>query len=119
MKIMEAFTLFIGYDVIIIVLLTVIYVLYSAFTKQLSSNYTLFNLIFLSCYFILFYFLSLKSPSGAKGLFQLCLLPTYTLFHWLIPFKKNKKITKILAILSGILIFIVLFLCVAHYFSKM
>ena len=116
---MEAFTLFIGYDVIFVILLTVIYVLYSAVTKQLSSNYVLFTLIFMSCYFILFYLLSLKSPSDAKGLFQLCLLPTYTLFHWLIPFKKNKKITKILAILSGILIFIVLFIVVAHHFSNM
>ena|SRR5665647_1830785 len=119
MKSMETFTLFFSYDVILIILLTAIYVLYSAVNKQLSSNYALFIWIFTFCYYILFYLLSLKNLSDAKELFQLCLLPTFTLFHWLIPFKKNKRITKLLAIFSGILIFIVLFICVAHYFSKM
>lgn len=116
---MEAFTLFFSYDVILVVLFTAIYVLYSAVNKQLSNNYPLFIWIFILCYYLLFYLLSLKNPSDAKGLFQLCLLPTFTFFHWLIPFKKNKKVTKILAVLTGILIFVVLCLCVAHYFSKM
>jgi len=116
---MEAFTLFIDYDVILIILITAIYVIYSAVTKQLSINYALFTLIFLSCYFILFYLLSLKRPSDAKELFQLCILPTYTLFHWLIPFKKNKNVAKILTVFSGILIFGVLFISFAHHFSKM
>jgi drug/metabolite transporter superfamily protein YnfA len=121
MKIMEAFTLFFSYDVMLIVLLTAIYVLYSAINKQLSRNYALFIWIFTLCYYILFYLLSLKNLSDAKSLFQLCLLPTFTFFHWLIPFKKNKKITRVLAIISGIYIFVILFMFVVHYFfaSKM
>ena len=116
---METFTLLFSGDVIVIVLIAIIYFLYSATTKKLSGNYARFIIVFILCYYILFYLLSIKNPSDAKGLSILCLLPTFTLFHWLIPFKKNKRITKLLAILTGILIFIVLFMYVAHYFSKM
>jgi len=115
---MEPFTLFFSYDVILITLLTVIYVSYMAFTKQLTINYTLFIWLFIFCYYILFYLLSLERYT-AKGLFLPCLIPTFTLFHWLIPFKKDKRITKILAVISGIIILCALSLSIAHYFSKM
>jgi hypothetical protein len=116
---MEAFTLFFSYDVIIVTLLTAMYVLYMVFTKQLTLNYTLFIWIFAWCYYILIYLFSLKNPTDAKGLFLFCLLPTFTFFHWVIPFEKNKKITRVLTISSVIFISIVLLLLVAHHFSKM
>ncbi|ADQ78274.1 hypothetical protein Palpr_0112 [Paludibacter propionicigenes WB4] len=116
---MEKFSILFNGDVIIFILIAIIYFLYSATTKKLSGNYARFIIVFMLCYYIVFYLLSLKNPSDAKGLFILCFLPTFTLFHWLIPFKKNKRVTKIFAILTGILIFIVLFMYVALYFSKM
>ena len=115
---MEPFTLFFSYDIIVVTFFTAIYVLYMVFTKQLALNYTLFIWIFLYCYYIFIYLLTLKRYT-AIGLFVPCLIPTFTLFHWLIPFKKDKRITKILAILSGIIILFALLLSVAHYFSKM
>lgn len=113
--IMREFSLFFYYDIIIVVLSTVIYVLYSIYKRHQLISYVLFVWLFIFCYYIFFYLLSIRNFSDAKALFFLCLLPTFTLYHWFIPFKKNKKITKGLVLFSAIYVVVIFIIICKHY----
>ncbi len=119
---MGKFSLFAEYDVLFVILLTVIYLAYS-FTKKIRTDgYVKFVLIFLSCYFLFCYLLSFIPRWGmqsSKHTFAFLLLPLFTLCHAIIPFRKNKKINRGLIIATAIYVLFFLFIVVVHCFSNM
>lgn len=115
-----SFTLFANYDVLFITLITIIYLIYS-YSKRIKEDiYIRFILIFFTSYLLLFYWLSFKlSINDAKELFLYCILPVFTFFHWVIHFRKNKKVNQFLLIVTAIYVAFFLLMIIVHYFSNM
>lgn len=119
LKTLESIRLFVGFDVLLIVAFTLSYLVYMVQQKKLSINYASFSLVFLSLYFVLFYVIKFRNDSDAQSLFLIFLVPSYALFHWLVPFKKNKTIARVLTVGALLLIGFWVFITILHYFSNM
>lgn len=86
--------IFVHLDIVFILLLTILYLLYSSIKRVKTDVYIKFLSIFISSYFLLFHILSYRlSVSETKGLFMLCLLPALTLFHTLFLSIKTQELT--------------------------
>lgn len=119
MKTLESLSIFVGFDVLLIIVITIIYLVYKALKKDLTVNYITFSLVFVSLYMLFFYAFPFRQESDHQKLFFVFLLPVFTLVHWLVPFKKSKTLHKVVAIGSAVEFGSLLFLYVFHSLSDM
>lgn len=97
------FSLFVNYDVLVIIGLTFAFFLYADSERCKNQKYARFFVLFTTCYYVIWYLLSyIIGQDMAQLLFICLLLPILSLVHWIVPFNKNRLVGRFLFLASGI-----------------